>query len=181
MAFHSILCSPFNLILTIFVLFSCCFGLCYTYDQPGYNTFTVSSFSYPQTTLRPFDLRYLRGVWAISQWPFWVFDSLTWFFCCGYFSVVFELILNYPFENLAHKFGFSLIVEGLWGVKTNGFSSKFWISWSINGIRWIFLILWLLFCVYVINVTILVFLELTGCKNCGVPIFNGLWTKFDLC
>ena len=44
-----------------------------------------------------------------------------------------------------------------------------------------FLILWLLFCVYVINVTILVFLELTGCKNCGVPIFNGLWTKFDLC
>lgn len=160
MDFHSILCSPFNLILTICVLFSCCFGLCYTYDQLGYNTFTVSSFGYPQTTLRPFDLRYIRGVWAISQWPFRVFDSLIWFFCCCYFSVEFGLILNYLFENLAHKFGFSLIVEGFWGVKINGFSSKFWISWRINGIRRIFL---------------------TGCKNCGGPIFNGLWTKFDLC
>ncbi|KAK4593780.1 hypothetical protein RGQ29_017752 [Quercus rubra] len=71
MAFHSILCSPFNLILTIFVLFSCCFGLCYTYNQPGYNTFTVSSFSYPQTTLRPFDLRYIR-----VDLPLW-FSSLS--------------------------------------------------------------------------------------------------------
>lgn len=30
------------------------------YDGLGYNTFTVSSFSYPRTTLRPFDLRYIR-------------------------------------------------------------------------------------------------------------------------
>ncbi|KAM3684843.1 hypothetical protein ACJW31_11G073400 [Castanea mollissima] len=71
MAIHSILCSPFNLILSICVLFSCCFGLCYTYDQLGYNTFTVSSFSYPQTTLRPFDLRYIR-----VDLPSW-FSSLS--------------------------------------------------------------------------------------------------------
>ncbi|GMY23698.1 transmembrane protein 8b [Fagus crenata] len=71
MDFNSILCSPFNLILTIFLLFSCSFGLCYTYDEPGYNTFTVSSFSYPQTTLRPFDLRYIR-----VDLPSW-FSSLS--------------------------------------------------------------------------------------------------------
>lgn len=71
MDFNSILCSPFNLILTIFLLSSCSFGLCYTYDEPGYNTFTVSSFSYPQTTLRPFDLRYIR-----VDLPSW-FSSLS--------------------------------------------------------------------------------------------------------
>ncbi|KAF5464317.1 hypothetical protein F2P56_014401 [Juglans regia] len=60
MGFNSIRCFSSNSILSLFILFSCFFGLCYMYDELGYNSFTLSSFSYPRTTLRPFDLRYIR-------------------------------------------------------------------------------------------------------------------------
>ncbi|KAE7999470.1 hypothetical protein FH972_003897 [Carpinus fangiana] len=60
MGFSSILCPSSNSILSLFILYSCFFGPCHMYDELGYKTFTVSSFSYPRTTLRPFDLRYIR-------------------------------------------------------------------------------------------------------------------------
>ncbi|KAI4328818.1 hypothetical protein L6164_021144 [Bauhinia variegata] len=57
----------FNSILSLFVLFGCLFGLCWTNDELGTDdTFTLSSFSYPRTTLRPFDLRYIRV--DLPQW-----------------------------------------------------------------------------------------------------------------
>ncbi|KAK4268816.1 hypothetical protein QN277_022052 [Acacia crassicarpa] len=61
MPFNSILCSNPNLILSILALFSFSFGLCSTSDQlvTG-DSFTVSSFSYPETMLKPSDLRYIR-------------------------------------------------------------------------------------------------------------------------
>ncbi|RDX60124.1 Transmembrane protein 8B, partial [Mucuna pruriens] len=56
MSWNSILWCHLNLILVSALLPFCCFfGLGATDD-----VFTVSSFSYPQTTLRPFDLRYIR-------------------------------------------------------------------------------------------------------------------------
>ncbi|KAF7844562.1 Transmembrane protein 8B [Senna tora] len=61
MAFNSILCSNPYPILSILVLFSCSFGLCSASDQlSSDDSFTVSNFNYPKTTLRPFDLRYIR-------------------------------------------------------------------------------------------------------------------------
>ncbi|XP_028770376.1 uncharacterized protein LOC114727797 isoform X2 [Neltuma alba] len=61
MPFKSILCSNPNWILSILALFTCLSGLCCASDQLGTgDSFTVSSFSYPETTLRPFDLRYIR-------------------------------------------------------------------------------------------------------------------------
>ncbi|XP_061361226.1 uncharacterized protein LOC133305107 [Gastrolobium bilobum] len=61
MAFNFILwCHP-KLILSVFVLFSCSFGFLSANDELGTGeTFTVSSFSYPETRLRPFDWRYIR-------------------------------------------------------------------------------------------------------------------------
>ncbi|KAI4355107.1 hypothetical protein L6164_003911 [Bauhinia variegata] len=57
----------FSPILSFFVLFFCFFGLCCANDELGSDdTFTVSSFSYPETTLRPFDLRYIRV--DLPQW-----------------------------------------------------------------------------------------------------------------
>ncbi|KAJ1378644.1 hypothetical protein SESBI_47621 [Sesbania bispinosa] len=53
----------FNLILSVVFVLSCSFGLFSANDELGTGeseTFTVSSFSYPQTRLRPFDLRYIR-------------------------------------------------------------------------------------------------------------------------
>ncbi|KAL5863454.1 hypothetical protein ACOSQ3_000968 [Xanthoceras sorbifolium] len=54
-----------NLILCFCLIFSCLFGCSYSSGEVGlgggdYNTFTVSSFKYPETRLRPFDLRYIR-------------------------------------------------------------------------------------------------------------------------
>ncbi|KAF8379550.1 hypothetical protein HHK36_028990 [Tetracentron sinense] len=47
--------------LCLFVLFSCFLGYCSSYDQQvGYNSFTVSSFSYSETKLKPYDWRYIR-------------------------------------------------------------------------------------------------------------------------
>ncbi|KAH7513094.1 hypothetical protein FEM48_Zijuj12G0160000 [Ziziphus jujuba var. spinosa] len=61
MASNSILGSSSYLILGLFVLFLCLFGHCYSLGELGpFNTFTVSSFSYPPTTLKPFELRYIR-------------------------------------------------------------------------------------------------------------------------
>lgn len=50
-------------ILGVVVLSSCSFGIVSANGELGTGeTFTVSSFSYPETRLRPFDLRYIRGV-----------------------------------------------------------------------------------------------------------------------
>lgn len=63
MARNSVLCSSSStscLIPSLFVLL-CFFGHSYSYDQQiPFNTFIISSFSYPPTTLRAFDLRYIR-------------------------------------------------------------------------------------------------------------------------
>ncbi|XP_020219034.1 uncharacterized protein LOC109802198 isoform X1 [Cajanus cajan] len=63
MGFNLILwCHP-NLLLTVLVLFSCSFGVFSANGEVGTGkgeTFTVSSFRYPETRLRPFDLRYIR-------------------------------------------------------------------------------------------------------------------------
>ncbi|KAK7295107.1 hypothetical protein RJT34_18011 [Clitoria ternatea] len=63
MAFNFLLwCHP-NLVLSVLVLISCSFSVFSTNDEVGTGageTFTVSSFSYPETKLRPFDLRYIR-------------------------------------------------------------------------------------------------------------------------
>ncbi|CAK7348855.1 unnamed protein product [Dovyalis caffra] len=46
---------------SVFVLFSFLFGCSLSVNQLApYNTFTVSSFSYPTTNVKPFDLRYIR-------------------------------------------------------------------------------------------------------------------------
>ncbi|KAK8612003.1 hypothetical protein V6N13_132036 [Hibiscus sabdariffa] len=61
MAGNSILCSVSSLILSLFTLFSCLFGHCNSIEQLGeYDTFTISSFKYPETQIRPFDMRYIR-------------------------------------------------------------------------------------------------------------------------
>ncbi|XVE73831.1 hypothetical protein DITRI_Ditri11bG0150300 [Diplodiscus trichospermus] len=61
MAESSILCLASSLILGLFTLFSCLFGHCNSVEQlGGYDTFTVSSFKYPETQIRPFDMRYIR-------------------------------------------------------------------------------------------------------------------------
>jgi hypothetical protein len=57
----------FNLILLNFViLFSSSFTLLSANGEPTIKgeTFIVSSFSYPHTRLRPFDLRYIRGLFV---------------------------------------------------------------------------------------------------------------------
>lgn len=60
--------SFFNFVL----LFSCSFVLLSANGEPSSKgeTFIVSSFSYPRTRLRPFDLRYIRGLSPNSQHPF---------------------------------------------------------------------------------------------------------------
>ncbi|KAJ6972367.1 hypothetical protein D5086_025934 [Populus alba] len=65
MAENSILfCFPscyFTILARLFVFFSLLFCCSHSANQLGpYNTFTVSSFSYPTTNVRPFDLRYIR-------------------------------------------------------------------------------------------------------------------------
>ncbi|KAL2570369.1 hypothetical protein GLYMA_18G235400v4 [Glycine max] len=64
MGFNLILwCHHPNLVLSVLVLFSCSFCLFSANDEVGTGegeTFTVSSFRYPATRLRPFDLRYIR-------------------------------------------------------------------------------------------------------------------------
>ncbi|GMI66827.1 hypothetical protein like AT2G46060 [Hibiscus trionum] len=61
MAENSIHCSVSSSILSIFTLFSCFFGHCNSVEQLGrYDTFTISSFNYPETQIRPFDVRYIR-------------------------------------------------------------------------------------------------------------------------
>ncbi|KAJ1429577.1 hypothetical protein SESBI_08362 [Sesbania bispinosa] len=63
MSFNSIRWCHLSLILlTALLLFCCSLRLCSAVDELGGtdDIFTVSSFSYPQTTIRPFDLRYIR-------------------------------------------------------------------------------------------------------------------------
>ncbi|XP_054782819.1 uncharacterized protein LOC129290138 isoform X1 [Prosopis cineraria] len=60
MAVNSAQCHLCNLILILLALFSSPLGILCADELITGNTFTVSSFSYPHTTLRPFDLRYIR-------------------------------------------------------------------------------------------------------------------------
>ncbi|EOX95909.1 Transmembrane protein-related, putative [Theobroma cacao] len=61
MAESSILCLVSSLIPSLFTLFSWFFGHCNSVEQlGGYDTFTISSFKYPETQIRPFDMRYVR-------------------------------------------------------------------------------------------------------------------------
>ncbi|KAL4341311.1 hypothetical protein GQ457_08G022740 [Hibiscus cannabinus] len=61
MSEKSVLCPASTLILSLFTLFSCLFGHCNSVEQHGEaSTFTVSSFEYPETQIRPFDMRYIR-------------------------------------------------------------------------------------------------------------------------
>ncbi|GMI98417.1 hypothetical protein like AT2G46060 [Hibiscus trionum] len=61
MAENSIHGSVSSSVLSIFTLFSCLFGHCNSVEQlGGYDTFTISSFNYPETQIRPFDMRYIR-------------------------------------------------------------------------------------------------------------------------
>ncbi|XP_038999761.1 uncharacterized protein LOC120125403, partial [Hibiscus syriacus] len=61
MAENSINCWLSSSILSIFTLFSCLFGHCNSVEQLArYDTFTISSFNYPETQIRPFDMRYIR-------------------------------------------------------------------------------------------------------------------------
>ncbi|XP_028769314.1 uncharacterized protein LOC114726778 [Neltuma alba] len=66
MALNSTQCHLRNLILTLQLLFSCPLGIHCADELKTDNTFTVSSFSYPRTTLKPFDLRYIRV--DLPQW-----------------------------------------------------------------------------------------------------------------
>ncbi|KAK9280360.1 hypothetical protein L1049_014049 [Liquidambar formosana] len=51
----------FYLNLFVFIFFSCFSGHCYSYDDAGpYNSFTISSFSYSGTRIRPYEWRYIR-------------------------------------------------------------------------------------------------------------------------
>ncbi|XP_038709119.1 uncharacterized protein LOC120003999 [Tripterygium wilfordii] len=62
--------SPFP-ILCLWVIFSCFFGSCCSLDELGlYNTFTISSFRYPETKLKPFDSRYIRV--DLPPWFSWM-------------------------------------------------------------------------------------------------------------
>ncbi|XP_030468253.1 uncharacterized protein LOC115686957 [Syzygium oleosum] len=49
--------APVGLLLALIACMSAC---CASLDNGDANTFTVSSFSYPETRLRPYDLRYIR-------------------------------------------------------------------------------------------------------------------------
>ncbi|CAL9007298.1 unnamed protein product [Prunus brigantina] len=61
MASNSILCPSSYLNLRLFVCFLCFISLCCSYGELGpYNSFTVSSFSYPPTTVGPSGFRYIR-------------------------------------------------------------------------------------------------------------------------
>ncbi|KAI9110160.1 hypothetical protein K1719_019201 [Acacia pycnantha] len=60
MALNSTQCHIRNLILILLVLFSCPLGIHCDDELRTDNTFTISSFNYPHTTLQPFDLRYIR-------------------------------------------------------------------------------------------------------------------------
>ncbi|XP_050237003.1 uncharacterized protein LOC126686804 isoform X2 [Mercurialis annua] len=58
-----------NKFLILLLLFSCLFG--YSYPLNDYNTFTVSSFRYPKSIVKPYDLRYIR-----VELPLW-FSSVS--------------------------------------------------------------------------------------------------------
>ncbi|KAM1268423.1 hypothetical protein TB1_000737 [Malus domestica] len=61
MASNSILCCSSHLNPSLFVVVFCLFVHCYSYGEQGpYNSFTVSSFSYPPTTIGPSGFRYIR-------------------------------------------------------------------------------------------------------------------------
>lgn len=56
-------CYRFNLIILSYCVFlSCFFVRSYSLGEvDAYGTFSISSFRYPETRLRPFDSRYFRG------------------------------------------------------------------------------------------------------------------------
>ncbi|KAG8663770.1 uncharacterized protein LOC110611039 isoform X1 [Manihot esculenta] len=61
MADNSILCSSCYPILSLFFLFSCLFSRSLSINDQGLsNTFTISSFRYPKSEVKPYDLRYIR-------------------------------------------------------------------------------------------------------------------------
>ncbi|KAM1053197.1 hypothetical protein ACFX2I_000667 [Malus domestica] len=61
MASNSILCCSSHLNPSLFVVVFCLFVHCYSYGEQGpYSSFTVSSFSYPPTTIGPSGFRYIR-------------------------------------------------------------------------------------------------------------------------
>ncbi|XP_062090372.1 uncharacterized protein LOC133796741 isoform X2 [Humulus lupulus] len=61
MSSNSFLCRSPSLIFSVILLFFGHFGHCFSSgEQVSFNTFTISSFSYPSTTLKSFDLRYIR-------------------------------------------------------------------------------------------------------------------------
>ncbi|KAJ9171410.1 hypothetical protein P3X46_014784 [Hevea brasiliensis] len=61
MADNSILCSACYTIPSLFLLFSCLSALSLSVNDLGpSNTFTVSSFRYPKSAVKPYDLRYIR-------------------------------------------------------------------------------------------------------------------------
>ncbi|XP_050146721.1 uncharacterized protein LOC126622096 isoform X2 [Malus sylvestris] len=61
MASNSILCCSSHLNPSLFVVVFCLFVHCYSYGEQGpYNSFTVSSFSYPPTKIGPSGFRYIR-------------------------------------------------------------------------------------------------------------------------
>ena len=78
MSFNLIhLCHQTLILLSVWLLFTSSYNnnLCSAKDEQSSNTtddgfFTVSSFSYPQATLRQYDFRYIRGLWSNSHWPF---------------------------------------------------------------------------------------------------------------
>jgi hypothetical protein len=77
MSFNSILCCHQTLILlSVLLLFTSSHNnyLCSANDQLNNNStdgfFTISSFTYPQATLKPFDFHYIRGMWSNSHSPF---------------------------------------------------------------------------------------------------------------
>ncbi|XP_023548539.1 uncharacterized protein LOC111807178 [Cucurbita pepo subsp. pepo] len=72
MASNSILYTLHSPILCLFVFFSSFFGYCHSFDDfVPHNTFTVSSLTYPDSQLQPFQLRYFR-----VELPPW-FSSLS--------------------------------------------------------------------------------------------------------
>jgi hypothetical protein len=72
MSFNSLLCCHQTLILlSVLLLFTSSHNnyICSANDQLNNSTdgfFTISSFTYPQTTLKPFDFHYIRGMWSNS-------------------------------------------------------------------------------------------------------------------
>lgn len=112
-------CYRFNLIILSYCVFlSCFFVRSYSLGEvDAYGTFSISSFRYPETRLRPFDSRYFRGkgsrfinfflkinfiyknnthVWANCSWSSGCFPLLS-SVCVGGINYFIFYIFNYQF------------------------------------------------------------------------------------